>query len=715
MEDLARERALASRLTERSALVELAPDPIFARDADGRITFWNSAAERAYGFTSQEALGARPQDLLHTEYPVDLEDIEGVVGKTERWEGDLIQTAKDGRRFTVASRWGAVHDRDGNLTGLLEINRDITERLEVQAQHEQDRSRRERERLSSRLVRAQRLESLGELAGGIAHDFNNLLAVILGYSDTVVTHLEGARDRLPDEDFVFLTASVSEITQASQRAAALTAQLLDFAQQDDVHPAVIDVNATITETLVLLARTLGTHIELTASLDPELDRVRIDAGQLGQILVNLAVNSRDAMPDGGRLSITTTALVLDDAHSPSEDVLATGRYVRLDVTDTGAGMSREVTDRAFDPFFTTKPVGEGTGLGLAGVYGIATRAGGQVELVSEPGVGTTITVLLPGTDAPLTTQSTPVAPAPTPPTAAGTVLIVEDEPALRKITARTLAGAGYTVLTATSSSDALVQAAGQPIALLLTDIVMPGLLGPELAEQLSSTRPSMKVLLMSGFARATWNAPAGSSPGPMLQKPFTPQALLNAISELLHDPSGPDTDPQVRSRVDSPLTTAPRPAGPLARTASVFVDPAGITGYRQEDDRRVRGRSREHPPVAGAGRRLCPGLPRRAPAATLEIWSPADGDAEYGQPASAPSVELQATVYQRRRSAPRRRDRVRIEPTPARVLSRVGYPCPQQRATWICRTRAGPNRAELQESGESLQMRRSSAGRALHS
>jgi two-component system cell cycle sensor histidine kinase/response regulator CckA len=539
VEDLARERALMTRLAERSALLELAPDPIFARDADGRITFWNTAAERAYGFSSQEALGARPHDLLRTEYPIALEDIERRVGEDGLWEGDLVQTAKDGRRLTVASRWGAVHDGDGNLTGLLEVNRDITQRLEAQAQREHSQSQQERVRLSRRLVRAQRLESLGELAGGIAHDFNNLLAVILGYSDIVAARLDRTRDRLLDEDFAFLSAGVTEITRASQRAAALTHQLLSFAQQDVVRFAVIDVNATIGDTLQLLGRTLGTHIELTASLDPDLDRVRIDPGQLGQILVNLAVNSRDAMPDGGCLSITTTRLASDNARPPTERVLAAGRYVRLDVTDTGAGMPREVIDRAFDPFFTTKPVGEGTGLGLAGVYGIATRAGGQVELFSEPGVGTTITILLPGTDAPLTAQDTPEAAAAAPPTIPRTVLVVEDEPALRTITAQIVADAGYAVLTATGSSDALAlaQAADQPIDLLLTDVVMPGLLGPQLAEQLLRSRPSMKVLFMSGFARRTLERADRPLPGAMMQKPFTGRELLTSIAQLLPDPA----------------------------------------------------------------------------------------------------------------------------------------------------------------------------------
>ena len=545
VDSLARERTLIGRLTEQSALLELAPDPIFACDAQHLITFWNHAAELAYGFTREEAIGCRPLELLRSESPVEFEEIERLVSENGSWEGDLVHTSKDGREFTVASRWGAVCLGDGQPAGLLGVNRDITERLEDQAEQERSRARLDRAQLSDRLVHTQRLESLGQLAGGIAHDFNNLLAVITSYSEVALASLGESRDRLGDERFRSLTDDVAHITQASGRAAGLTQQLLAFAQQEIVRSDVIDINAAITEMLELLRRTLGEHIQLAVSLDPDLHRVRIDPGQLGQILVNLAVNSRSAMPSGGRLSIKTSRVQLDDYQTGSQIVLPSGPYIRLVLSDTGVGMSQAVIERAFDPFFSTRAVGEGSGLGLATVFGITTQAGGQVELASEPGHGTTVTVLLPASEAPLAAANPPPAAASVPAGGARTILIVEDELALLQITARILTSAGYLVFSASRSEDALALAQGseQPIDLLLTDVVMPELLGPQLAEQLTAARPSMKVLFMSGFARLPHEQTTEPLQGPLLQKPFTSATLLTGIAQALQDHQTPSSIP----------------------------------------------------------------------------------------------------------------------------------------------------------------------------
>ncbi len=539
-----RERSLMDQLVEQSALLELAPDAIFARDAERRITFWNRAAESAYGFTREEALGRRPRDLLQTRYPIALEEIERQVTETGLWEGDLVQTTKDGRQVTVTSRWGALYDGAGNLEGLLEINRDITDRLEAQARQELGRVRLERERLSARLVRAQRLEGLGHLAGGIAHDFNNLLAVITGYSDVVLEHLAELDGELDAERRRTLSDDVAQIAQAARRAAGLTAQLLAFARQETVTAEVIDVNATIAETLELLRRTLGAHIELSTALDPELDRVRIDPGQLSQVLVNLAVNSRDAMPQGGRLAIETSGVTFERDRDLSHGILPPGRYIRIRVNDTGVGMSADVVERAFDPFFTTRPVGEGTGLGLATVYGIATQAGGHVQLYSEPGLGTTVSVLLPATadGVPATADGLPEPQeadraAAEPPGERRRILIVEDEPALRRLIARGLTDAGYEVVTASGSNEALATAleSDEPIDLLLTDVVMPEIMGPALAERIHAARPEVRVLFMSGFARPALDDPDVPLNGPLLQKPFTAQELLAGVAAALGD------------------------------------------------------------------------------------------------------------------------------------------------------------------------------------
>jgi hypothetical protein len=528
-----RERAMTNRLAEQSALLELAPDPVFARDADRRITYWNEAAELTYGFSREEAIGRDPGDLLQTEYPIALEEIERQVDEHGIWQGDLVQTTKDGRRLTVAGRWGAMYDEDGHLAGLLEVNRDVTERLEKQGERERSRSQLERERMSARLVRSQRLESLGHLAGGIAHDFNNLLAVISGYSHVGLRRLGELRERIGEESFSRFENDLQQIAQAADRAAGLTHQLLAFARQDQVQTDVIDVNAAITEMLELLTRTLGSHIELDTDLDPEIYPVLIDPGQLGQILVNLAVNSRDAMPDGGSLTIQTDRAWFSEDQPLSHGLLPAGPYVRMRVNDSGVGMERDVAEHAFDPFFTTRPVGEGTGLGLATVYGIVSQAGGQVELYSEPGAGTTVTVLLPATEAPLSeTAGTPSAPRPA---GGGVVLVVEDEPALREVIARNLGDAGYTVLRAGGGEQALAIAAdaAQPIDLLLTDVVMPGMLGPQLADELLRTRPAVKVVFMSGFAHPFVARNTESLQGPLLQKPFTEAEMLTRIAECL--------------------------------------------------------------------------------------------------------------------------------------------------------------------------------------
>jgi two-component system cell cycle sensor histidine kinase/response regulator CckA len=533
-----RERASARRLAEQSGLLELAPDPIFVRDVNQRITFWNAAAEAVYGFSTEEAIGARAGDLLRSEYPAPLEEIERIVARDGVWIGDLIQTTKDGRRLVMESRWGAVHDENGQLSALLEINRDITDRLEAQAEREHARALLERERMSERLVRAQRLESLGQMAGGIAHDFNNLLAVVLGYASIAHRHLARLGPGAEAAAVASLREDLQEITGAAERAGELTRQLLAFARQDTVSPRLIAVNATISEMFGLLRRTLGTHIELETRLAPDLDPVRIDPGQLSQILVNLAVNSRAAMPRGGRLTIETSVTTFRQPHPLSHGEVAPGRYVRLRVNDTGSGMPREVVERAFDPFYTTKPVGEGTGLGLATVYGITTQAGGQVELYSEVGRGTTVTLVFPAAPSEGEPPASGTA-APPPPVVTGArILVVDDQPSLRRVIVEVLREAGYAVLEAGGGAEALqvMQSSQAPVDLLLTDVVMPGMLGQQLADRLRLDHPRCPVVFMSGFAHPLGEAAGDAEanlPGPLLQKPFSESELLAVVAEQI--------------------------------------------------------------------------------------------------------------------------------------------------------------------------------------
>ncbi len=525
------ERTARSReLTAHVALLDLAPDAIFARDAARRITFWNRGAQRTYGFTAAEAHGVAPRDLLRTEYPIPLEEIERIVTETGGWEGDLVQHTKDDRRLVVESRWAAQYDDAGRLTGLLEVNRDITDRLHLEAEAE-------RERLGSQLHQAQRLESLGQLAGGIAHDFNNLLAVIINYAAFVTEDLAAATSS--EDGRAAMREDVKQISLAAERAAHLTHQLLAFARREVIQPEVVDVNDVVTDIEQLLRRTLGEHVELDSALAPDLDPVMIDPGQLEQILVNLAINSRDAMPDGGALRIDTSNFEIDDSYAISRPELSPGPYVRLRVSDSGSGMSAETAERAFDPFFTTKPAGQGTGLGLATVYGIVQQAGGRAQIYSEPEVGTTFTVLLPTTDRGISAAA--------PETSAqvrrgeATILLVEDEHALREVTRRILAGAGYDVLVATCGADALeaIDRHPGPVDLLLSDVIMPQMPGPQLARRLLAERPELRVLLMSGFAQPILDSGGHLDEGmTLIEKPFSGPSLLAKIAQILDRTDG---------------------------------------------------------------------------------------------------------------------------------------------------------------------------------
>jgi PAS domain S-box-containing protein len=517
--------ARSRELAAHTALLDLAPDAIFARDADRRITFWNRGAQATYGFSPEEAHGVVAGELLRTEYPIPLEEIERRVTETGHWDGDLVQHTKDGRRLRVESRWAAQYDRGGALAGLLEVNRDITSRLRLEAEAE-------RERLQNQLHQSQRLESLGQLAGGIAHDFNNLLAVIINYAAFVADDLDAPT--IAEESRRAMREDIEQVRLAAEKAAHLTHQLLAFARREVVQPEVVDVNDVVGDVEQLLRRTLGEHVEFRSALAEGLRPVLVDPGQLEQILVNLAVNARDAMPDGGVLRIDTANVEVDESYAASRPELEPGHHVRLRVSDTGTGMPPETVQRAFDPFFTTKPPGQGTGLGLATVYGIIQQASGRAQIYSERGIGTTFTVLLPATGQ----ASSPVAPPVHSPAPRGeeTILLVEDEQALREVTRRILAGAGYRVIVAEHGPEALTIADAHPeeIDLLLSDVIMPQMPGPQLAQRLLERRPSLRVLLMSGFAQPILDSGGFLRDGMVLiEKPFSGPALLAKVAQLL--------------------------------------------------------------------------------------------------------------------------------------------------------------------------------------
>ena len=437
---------------------------------------------------------------------------------------------------SLALRWRAgVPDgitRWVNLAGLLMVlSVDATMFIMLRRTLEARGQRlvaaeREAAEMQRRIAQQERLESIGKLAGGVAHDFNNILAIILNYAEFVA---DGVADR-PE-----VLADVEQVQKAAERAAALTRQLLIFGRRGLVHGDVVDINQVIADTRDLLHSALGQHIELTTKLVPGVHRIRLDKGHIEQILLNLSVNARDVMPDGGSLLIETSQRQFSDEEGNAVTPKP-GRYVCLSVTDTGTGFTDEAQKHVFEPFFTTKPTGRGTGLGLATIYGIVTDAGGDVQLHTEAGVGTTVRVYLPEVAGDVSVAT--AGPAARPATIDGvarTVLLVEDEPQLREITARTLERHNYRVRAVENAQEALaVLQEDTPVALLLTDVVMPGMSGLQLAQRAADLRPQLRLLFMSGFPRDLWEQGEIDSDLTIIEKPFDAAQLLRKVSEVLN-------------------------------------------------------------------------------------------------------------------------------------------------------------------------------------
>jgi len=494
-------------------IVETTDDAILSLSLDGRIQSWNKGAEQLFGYSSSELIGAPESILLPPEQrqaSIDLLRQHGDTESTEHFES--VRKRRNGSIIPVSIALSPIHDRNGNLTGAAQIIRDLTE------------AKRANE-LEERYRHAQRIESVGRLAGGIAHDFNNLLMVITSYSELLQEHLPPEH---PGRRYI------AEVISAAERGSSLTQQMLAFSRRQVLSAEVINLDAVICETLKMLGRMIGEDITLDYQPSPDLWSIKADAGQIVQVLLNLAVNARDAVPQGGSVLIRTCNRVLDSSYPGENALIAPGRYVVLSVADTGTGIPEEIRDHIFEPFFTTKELGKGAGLGLSMVYGIVQQSGGYISVESKPGGGTHFDLYFPATD-----ESVAQSPSMTKPATAkegNTILLVEDESALRASIADFLTEHGFSILQASDGLDALRVADSHtgPISVVLTDVVMPRLNGKELVERLSAQRPEIKVLYMSGYADERVGRHALLENGAaFLQKPFTFSKLLAKMRELV--------------------------------------------------------------------------------------------------------------------------------------------------------------------------------------
>jgi PAS domain S-box-containing protein len=512
-QDLAHERQLLHDLMNN------VPDGIYFKDRQLRFLRANRAFSALVGGGPPDALaGRRLSDLL----PVRDAEVEEAEERRVLSEGlpalDVVrQYQNSGVTHWLSETKAPIRSPGGEVIGLVGIARDVTERVATQEALR---------RLEQQLLQAQKMEAIGQLAGGVAHDFNNLLSVIMGYGELVLQECEDKQE---------MHADISELLGAAQRAASLTRQLLAFSRRQVVQAEIVDLNGIVANVDKMLRRIIGEHIEITTDFRPPRATIKADPSQIEQILLNLTVNARDAMPEGGKIVITTADASLGPEYASLHPGM-TGNFVELSFADTGTGMDAETQKRVFEPFFTTKPIGKGTGLGLATVYGIVQQCGGHIKLESELGRGTRFRLFFPKATT-LGAEHTVRRASTRPPTGVGTILLVEDEEAVRQVTARILRESGYTVLVARDPAQARELCAEHRAVIdaLLVDVVMPEISGPKLAEELGELLPGLRVVFMSGYSgggpqQATTMQPDAA----FIEKPFTPAALAKKLRDVLH-------------------------------------------------------------------------------------------------------------------------------------------------------------------------------------
>ena len=506
----ARERERAQeRIREQAALLDKARDAISAFDLDGRVIYWNKSAERLTGYSADDVMGKTADALLYGTDEAKLKAVHRAVRERGEWQGELHQKTRDGGEITLESRWTLVRDGAGHPRSILVINTDVTER----------------KRLESQVLRAQRMESIGRLVSGIAHDLGNLLVPILLGAKVLQQHLA-------DDDKAMRTLAM--IQQSGQRGADMVKQVLAFARGVQGERVPLAIAPMIREVEELIGEAFSRTIEVITRLPDDLARVRGDATQLQQVIMNLCVNASDAMPGGGHLAIQAENLVIDDTMARMDLEAEPGTYVKLSVSDTGTGIPTDVLDSIFEPFFTTKPIGKGTGLGLSTVYSIVRSHGGFVGVESEVGVGTTFSIYLPvaaeGEGIRVEGDAAEVRGG-----SGELVLVIDDEAFIRETAQQTLEGAGYRVLTASGGKEGLAVLAEHPsdIAAVVTDLMMPEMSGVATIRALRRQHPGLPIAAISGLDDGTAQEALDAGAHLFLAKPFTAESLCAALTELL--------------------------------------------------------------------------------------------------------------------------------------------------------------------------------------
>ena len=526
--DITESKRTEEQLRTFSRLVEQSPVSVVLTDPAGNIEYVNRKFCELTGYSSEEVVGRNPRVLQSGQTPAAAyEELWRILGAGGEWRGEFCNRKKSGELYWEDAAIAAVRDVNGTVTHLFAVKEDVTARK---------RADEVLQKTQEQFLQSQKLEAIGQLAGGVAHDFNNLLSVIRGYTEILLT-------RIPAEDATHRT--LETIRHAADRAAGLTHQLLAFSRRQVLEPKVVDLGVLLADMGDLLRRLIGEDIDLIVTRPAQLAPIRIDPGQFEQVVLNLAVNARDAMPAGGTLRLELSDVELDEQHARDGATIVPGPYVLLSVSDTGCGMIPQVRARIFEPFYTTKERGRGSGLGLSTVYGIVKQSDGYVWADSEPGQGTTFRIYLPCVDEPLEQRTAP-------PRDGGEqghgeiILIVEDDAFVRGLAAEILGECGYHVLVAPDGDEAIRLAAGYsgPIDLVLTDVILPGMNGRQVVERLTQSRPDLCVLFMSGYtddviARASAAGRTGALASGLrfLQKPFTLESLASGVREALQSGS----------------------------------------------------------------------------------------------------------------------------------------------------------------------------------